>query len=369
MLTRMVCSVVALLLAAPAALAQTTQPTAQELIGTLTGSKVAVRSGPSTTGSYPCTRLGVGDKVTVLQSKGDWLQVKPVKGTWSVIAKKFVTPDAASKAGVVNADNVWVRAAGELCTFTAVTDFYVLQGQLNKNDKVEILGDSGDFYKITPPTFATTPPTCATFWIAAKYVDLGGKTAPTEIAKVGDGSVKVEMPSDGSTTQPVIIAEAPKQDAPVQPTLDPASVRGKIEAVRKDMTAEYAKPAEQRDLKRIIEKFKAIDTGDDKYAKQVVDYYTQYMDNQLKTIDEVASITKSIDANKAIVTKAMTDLNTREIASQTNPGPKAYNAEGVLKASGLFPGTKVTPKRWVVRDAYTDRITAYVQCTTGDLNI
>jgi len=238
-----------------------------------------------------------------------------------------------------------------------------VQGQLNKDDKVEILGESGDFYKITPPAFAA-------FWIYSQYVDLGGKTAPTEITKVGDGTVKVEMSSDGTTTKPVITAEAPKQETPAEPTVDPASVRGKVEAVRKEMMAEYAKPAEQRDLKRIIEKFKAIDTGDDKYAKQVVSYYTQYMDNQLKTLDEVASITKSIDSNKAIVTKITTDLNTRQLAIQVQEtGPKAYNAEGVLKASGLFPGSKVMPKRWVVRDAYTDRITAYVQCTTGDLDL
>ena len=49
--------------------------------------------------------------------------------------------------------------------------------------------------------------------------------------------------------------------------------------------------------------------------------------------------------------------------------PKSYDADGVLTESVVFPGNAVTPKRWAVHDPDTNRVTAYVQCSSGDVKL
>jgi len=375
MLTRMV-FVAAALVGSLSALAQAAP--AREVVGTLTGKNVFVRSNPSTTGAYQCTQLSTGDKVVVLKAQGEWLQIKPVKGTWSVMAKKFVKPDAAGKIGTVTGDNVWVRAAGELCTFANVADYYVWQGQLNKGDTVTIIGEAGDYYKIAPPDFAT-------FWIAAKYVDLGGKTvaeesddgvadAPNTGAAVksrkAPASEKVTVrESDGKTTTVTTTETTTVRRTASGQELDPKSAFGQVEAVRLEMMAEYKKPIEQRDLRRIIDKFNAIDTSDDERAGKIAAYYVKYMENQLTVIDEAKAASAQIEKKKAAITQIKVTMDKEVIEIQTNPKPKAFNAQGVLRESAAFPGTKFSPQRWIVYDPQLDRITAYVQCTTGEVDV
>jgi len=377
MLTRMVFAATAVLLSL-SALAQADRP-AREVVGTLTGDNVFVRSNPSTTGAYQCTKLNKGDTVVVLKAQGEWLQIKPVKGTWSVVARKFVQPDGTGKVGTVQGDNVWVRAAGELCTFANVADYYVWQGQLNKGDTVTILGEAGDYYKIAPPDFAT-------FWIFAKYVDLGGKPAQPERGPAAGGEktrpappaekAKETVPGpvvkpSGSPLSAKQVSSATEKQA--QKTAPPAagteSTRGQVESVRQEMMAEYKKPTEQRDLRRIIAKFNAIDTSSDAQAAKLVEYYTKYMENQLAVLDEAKAAKELIEQQKVTVTRIRATIDKGVIVEQTHAKPKAYNAEGVLQPSAISPGTKFSPKRWVVRDRFTSRITAYVQCTTGEVDV
>ncbi|MCL2701522.1 MAG: hypothetical protein FWE88_07495 [Phycisphaerae bacterium] len=361
MLTRMVFTVAAAVVLSLPTLAQGAG--AKEIVGTLTGDNVAVRSGPSTTGAYRCTKLSTGDKVVVLGTKGEWYQIKPVQGAWSVIAKKFVKPDAGGKTGVVTGDNVWVRAAGEMCTFANVADFYVWQGQLNKDDKVSILGEAGDYYKIVSPPFAT-------FYIAAKYVDLSGKDAPGDKAGEADAGeksvgVSAKLPASAKDAPAATTTQKPA----TQPTRDSKDTRAKVEAVRLEMMAEYEKPVEQRDLRRIIEKFNAIDTAGSAQGAKLVAYYTKYMENQLAIVDEAKAASVLIEEQKANVTTIQIEIDRRVIETQAGTGPKAFNAQGILRPSAVFPGTKHTPQRWVVYDPTIERITAYVQCTTGEVNV
>jgi len=372
MLTRMVLIAAAVMISLPS-LAQAAKPAVaeKELVGTLTGDKVAVRSSPSTTGAYRCTTLSTGDKVVVLKTQGEWLQIKPVAGTWGVIAKRFVKPNATGKTGTVTGDNVWVRAGGDLCTFENVADHYASQGQLNKGDTVAILGEAGDYYKIVPPEFAT-------FWISAKYVDLAAKPAPAaKPAATKDSGLVYSGPSaDKATTKPAVAALLTPKTATTKPAPATATVResqqatlDKIETVRLEMMAEYKKPVAQRDLRRIIARFNAIDTTGSVQGAKLVAYYTTYMENQLAILDKAKAAAAEIEQEKADITNIQVTINTVVIEEQGNPRPKAYNAQGVIQPSGAFPGTKYAPKRWVVRDPFNNRITAYVQCTTGEVDL
>ncbi|MCK4276161.1 MAG: hypothetical protein KAX78_06585, partial [Phycisphaerae bacterium] len=125
--------------------------------GMVTASDVHVRGRPGL--EYPCTKVSYPARVTVVGKQGEWLKILPVAGTFSVIEKQSVRRDATGKVGTVTDDDVWIRAGGKLHS----QDFWAIQGRAKKGAKVNIIGQTPDFYKITPPPGAH-------FWIAAKFV-------------------------------------------------------------------------------------------------------------------------------------------------------------------------------------------------------
>lgn len=80
-------------------------------------------------------------------------------GTFSVIRKQSVRLDATGKVGTVTDDNVWIRAGGKLHT----RDFWAIQTRVKRGTKLDIIGQTGDLYKITPPSGVY-------FWISEVYV-------------------------------------------------------------------------------------------------------------------------------------------------------------------------------------------------------
>lgn len=333
-----------------------TVPAAKEpagaVTGTVIGTDVNIRSGPSTSGAYICAKVHAPAKVTVVKSQGDWLQVLPTAGCHSVVAKKFITADDGGKTGTINTDGVYARVGGDLCAWTQVTQFWQVHTQLNTGAKVEILGTAGDFYKITPPSGCY-------YWISSKFVDLGGKkpatSEPAETTGTG-GSVTVEVTPETATK--------PAAKLPVVES----TARTQFQAVEKEMTAEFKKPIEQQDFAGIIAKYEAIKVGEDKYLKQSVDGRIAFLQTQLAVLKERDDRTKEIEAIK----KRDLELQARikEITiEKSKPSATAFAATGVLMASSAFPGTEVTPKRWAVYDPDMKVVCAYAQCTTGAVKL
>ncbi len=126
--------------------------------GIVTATDVYVRARPGLT-EYVCTKVSHPTRVTVVGRKGRWLKILPVAGTFSVVEKKSVRLDTTGKVGTLTDDNVWIRAGGKLHS----KDFWAIQARAKKGDKVNIIGQTGDFYKITPPSGAC-------FWISEVYV-------------------------------------------------------------------------------------------------------------------------------------------------------------------------------------------------------
>ena len=173
--------------------------------------------------------------MTVLGQDGEWLKIAPTPGCFSVIAKKLVDADATGKAGTVTGDNVWARAGGELCSWTNVQQFYQVHRELNKGNKVEILGSAGDYYKITPPK-------ACVYWINSKLVDLAGKT-PHETVESGHGTdVAVHVDNSGHET-----AETPAGPArTTQPAIDPNSPAGQFKTVEQGCSRNTRSPRTSR---------------------------------------------------------------------------------------------------------------------------
>lgn len=364
MLTRMVVLVSLLLMSLPLFAQATTAPAAESdtaaVVGELKGTNVYVRSGPSTTGAYQCAKISKPASVTVIEGKGEWLKILPTPGCFSVVSKKFVQVAADGKSGKITGDNVWVRAGGELCTGTRPEDFYTYQCQLNSGQDVEVIGSVGEVYKIVPPQNAA-------FWISAQYVELGGKTAPRAGAKVIAGGVSVEtVREENGAETTVVVAKAP--EAAVVPMID-STARADWRAAEKELQAQYQKPADQRDLNGLIARYQSIKTENDDYLSRAVASRVKYLNEQLKQLDEAKQWQEIAQRTRQDQDKLRAALADITVKTNTGAMPTVYAADGVLTPSGLFPGTEVTPKRYVIRDPDTSRITAYVQCTSGEVRL
>jgi len=229
--------------------------------GVITGTNVYVRSGPGGPGAYPCAKLSAPARVTVVDKLDEWLKILPPTGCYSVVSKTYVKPEpgagANGKWGIVTGNNVWVRAAGVLRD----DNFFTLQARLNTNDRVEILGESGDFYQIKPPKGAY-------FWISSQFVKPVTTTMPVAPASSGSTvSVEVKPTPDphraGATTTPAAIRPAlPKTEVKI-----PAGME-RFAAAEKALLAEFKKPMDQRNYDALLAAYGAVNvTGDNAYLK------------------------------------------------------------------------------------------------------
>ena len=148
-------------------------------IAVVAGEDVYVRSGPATP-YYPVCKLKKGQEVIVTlerPGKKNWSRVEPVPGTIAYIATEYVklldvnAINGAASAGVdllgreiitgiVTGDNVRVRAGS--VDITPENAYRVLMLAQN-GQQVDIVGKTGDFYKIVPPKGSY-------FWVCSDFL-------------------------------------------------------------------------------------------------------------------------------------------------------------------------------------------------------
>lgn len=103
--------------------------------GEVTGDNVYVQYGASTN-HYPVCKLNAGDRVTIVGETGEWYEILPPEASFSFISGDYVDT-ADNKTGVVNGNNVRVRAGSSLPEFSKLK--YWVQTKLSKGTKVTIL--------------------------------------------------------------------------------------------------------------------------------------------------------------------------------------------------------------------------------------
>ncbi|MDO8630297.1 MAG: hypothetical protein Q7R41_07375, partial [Phycisphaerales bacterium] len=170
---------------APHAQAQTA-PAERTVIGEaeITANDVYVRSGDSLN-HYTICKLKAGDRVTVVGERGEWYEILPPEGTFSLLSGDYVDTTDNQK-GVVNGNNVRVRAGSLLNE-----NKYTVQALLSKGVEVTILGRNPDgFLRIKPPQGATV-------WVSRAFAQLRSDSRPTS-AQSGDTAT----PSDATGVSP-----------------------------------------------------------------------------------------------------------------------------------------------------------------------
>ena len=348
------CAMVVLTLAAAfsPARGQATPPAEVETYpyeGQVTGDNVYVRSGPGLDAVYRCAQISSPARVTVVGKKDQWLKIMPVAGCFCTVSKEYVKRDAAGDGGTVTGDNVRVYAAG-----TLRSPGTHLIGRLVEGDRVKVLGEVDDHYKIAPPGGAY-------YWIAAEYVRrTGASEAPEEVVVVGPPTTR---PTEGVGTSTTRV---------VRPTEPPEKVQAAVaafEAAEKALAAEYARPVEQRDLDGLLAKYEAIGVGEEHYLRPAVAARVEFLKLAIRQREEVAALDKLVEEARAKQRDYEMRRTKMEIETTTRRAVLAYAAEGVLTASAIFPGGATSPKRYLVRDPKTLRVQAYVQCTTGAVDL
>lgn len=339
--------------------------------GMVNASDVHVRGRPGL--EYPCTKVSYPTRVTVVGKQGEWLKILPVAGTFSVIEKQSVRLDATRKVGTVTEDNVWIRAGGKLHS----QDFWAIQGRAKKGARVNIIGQTRDFYKITPPHGAH-------FWISGKFVTrvsaprVTGKSETTETPR----TVRIVTPGRlrTVTTKPVTDTDgAPftkidivpvKTLKTLQSEAEIKAATAKFRAVDRLLAAEFRKPAEQRSLEPIIDKYEALRSIGSEFLLPYIDDRVKYIRAAIqhdKDITEVDNLIEETIARQKEYEQRRAKLGKPVL---TFPGSSLrYVARGILTQSALFPGSRTAPKRYAIRGKHTRRIIAYVQCTTGDVDL
>ena len=330
------------LLAAVALFAQTTAPARLPYTGVIAGKDVYVRCGPGPA-YYACERLSFPDRVRVVGESDGWSKILPPRTCFSLIAKEYVRRQG--EKGTVTGTNVRVRAGSVVIPQRQDR----IQIRLNVGNEVHVLGEMGEYYKVEPPAGVF-------LWVSSQYVRAIGAepvatTAPTQPAP----------PQPAPTTKTVVVGPVEADELVAQ--------KAQFDAAERALKAEYEKPAEQRDLTALLDKYKAIKLVPDSLLRPWVEARVEFLQQEIAQAAESLAVDKLI--RDVATTRAQWAAERERIQTVIPEVPvrRTYAVEGVLAPSGLYRGGATGPKRYVLRDPGKPLIYAYLQCTTGVVDL
>lgn len=361
-------SLVAGLLIAAAASAQTSAPAPakQGFTGTILGNNVNVRSGPGQA-YYAIITLSNPATVQVTGEENGWATIVPPPGSFSLVAKKFVKADGQN--GAITAANVRVRAGSEVTP----TRNDQVQVQLGVGDKVTILGETGEFYKIIPPPGAVA-------YVASQYVSNAGGNQPLHaLTSTTEPAISVLTGPTGAgkapeaASKPFLLVTPPAAAKKATPavaaktTVMTQSEKEQFDSAERALQDEYKKAPEARDLKALLEKYNSIKLASGSTLTPYVQSRVKFLQGEVSLAKDLQTISGVMDnieverakreAERARIARDIPKIETRDF----------FAVEGVLNPSGLYPGGATGPKRYTV--GQRPLISAYVQCTTGVVDL
>lgn len=343
-------------------------------VGEVNANDVYLRSGDSLN-HYTIAKVSAGDRLSIVSERGDWYEVLPPEGVFSLISGDYVDQSENGR-GIVNGDNVRVRAGSSLNSSK-----YTVQTLLSKGDAVTVLGKNADgFLRIAPPAGATV-------WIAKEFIAHGtgaalpsasqpagsstnrnpspatsrGSATPTpspaEATDSGVGNDAVdESPSVGGTSeltpQP---AERNVQSASTKREVPPGFENLPVTATRRALVkldertrAELAKPMEQREFDEILSEYETI-------ANQTEDELASaYARARFEQVSDMNGLVATVQRLRSLDAKAGEERRSymeqrASIPAATPPVAGGLDARGLLKTSALYPKGSV-PRRFRLID-------------------
>lgn len=331
------------------------------------GDDVYVRSGPDQN-YYAVGKASRGQKVEVFGDQYGWLKIKPPPHMYSLIEKNYldVTPDGR---GVVNADHVNIRAAGDMAP-----QIYARQIKLSRGAEVRILGKREavldnktlTFYKIEPPAGAY-------LWISADYVERDDGTAEVTKPEPTTDAMQTRLastdpqltpsaptPEHGDASDPQTGMEARTATAQ-EISEEVARLRRELGKLEKELAPEMAKPFAERHLDSFVERYRPLA---DQERDIVVHHYARIR------IDQIEQQAELLDTVLALRTeRQQLDVDRKAFMQERNnirieaiPVHRRYEIYGELRVSNVY-NSPVLPRRYrlVNPDADPPRTIAYIE--------
>ena len=341
------------------------EPAPRAIIGEaeINANDVYVRSGDSLN-HYTIIKLKAGDRVTVVGERGDWYEIVPPEGSFSLVSGDYIDT-ADDQKGVVNGANVRVRAGSMLND-----NKYTVQALLNKGAEVTILGKNPDgFLRIKPPPGTT-------LWINKPFAQLSSDSRPASppstdatspvADSAGPAGETPTAPPGTNLATPTPTATKPKSVAP-RPAVSNADSEArhrKLAELDAGLAKEFAKPVAERNLDSFISQYRLVAAdATDEFVRQ----YAQRRIEELQTaIEATGSISHWKKIEEIAETKRREYRTARAAIPEAAPAAPSIEAKGELRISALFPPGG-TPERYRLVDPSTagERTIAYVEIPAG----
>lgn len=217
-------------------------------IAEVTGADVYVRSGKGTA-YYHCGKVQKNDTVTVFEEVFGWAKVMPPEGCYSWIHKTYVDVQKSQpNIGVINSDNRRVWAGTDYIQPMRSSS---MQTKLNSGELVELMDDqpeSGDYYKIKPPTGAY-------LWISCGLLEYVG---PVKLPKpaVPETQTEAIQPAKPTVLKQSDLPPSHETGIPTFKNMDESP-----DDAASGKQSEKPQTATQGDISKAIEKAGAEKTG------------------------------------------------------------------------------------------------------------
>ncbi len=333
--------------------------------GVINSPNVNVRSGPGDN-YYATSKLDKAVPVTVVGIRFDWLKVKPPEGSFSYVAKAYVTRFGDGTKGKVDKPDLRVRAGS---TQNAMKT--TVQTTLNVGDEVTILGEVDEYYKITPPANvylyinkqfvdavkAVEPiavaPTVPTVPITPETTARAGEVKPT---------VTPTVPVTGGTPPTVagVPATQPTVEVAVAPSTQPSgpTAEASFDKLEAEFVAMSATPLDQQPLAESLTGYQALSsTNLPESLKRIVDIRVATIKARLDAKDQFVALKKSQEeaATRQLAMKAeQQELQERIEKNKVS----MYTAVGTLRTSSLQQGNAMLYR---LTDPGTGRTVVYIR--------
>lgn len=336
-----------------------TKPVRSVYIGEVNANDVYVRSGPSLN-HYTVTKLQAGDRVRVVGETGDWLEILPTQGIFSLISSDYVDRGDGA-GGVVNGNNVRVR-----CGSLLNESKYTVQKLLTKGNRVQIRGQNKEGF------FLIEPPDGVTVWVHRKFV----VDVPEALVKDSDRVA----PAAGSPTTGSITAGVPNETVESGQTvkaIDTESAdnsldefpgtpqRERLSALDRRAQAELAKPVVQRQFRSIIENYVPIaEQTEDEFARR---YATARIERLTNMAELVETVRQMRELSGQAESHRRSSLEERaKIREKLPPIPSGWDVQGELRKSAAYPEGSF-PRRYRLVDTSSeiDLTIGYVEVPDG----
>jgi hypothetical protein len=269
---------------------------------------VNIRSGPGTN-YYYCGKLNTGDRVKVVASKYSWSHIVPPASSFSWISKQYVSIEPNNPGiGVVTGNAVRVYAGSDLLKPMHST---TVQLELNRGDKVELMGEEmDDYYKIAPPTGAY-------LWVLTQY------TKP--LGAVGEVEVIVEPKTEAEANTAAVV--------PATISIESEKLK-EYYALAEQIKAEQAKPIAQQNYAE-IKKALAELAGNKEAGKAA--HYSEFALKQIGRCELALAVDKEIqlqDSQLQHIREQIENARAAELAKIPELG--GFAAVGQFQTSKIY---------------------------------